>query len=58
MTIREGGAGTKPESGGPRPRRASAPDPMRTLRSCAERWRDPRSSLRDGPGDPSCLDNS
>jgi hypothetical protein len=33
VTIREGVTETTPESGGPRPRTASAPDPMRTLRS-------------------------
>ncbi|MGO9155929.1 hypothetical protein [Mycobacterium sp.] len=33
VTIREGGTETTPESRGPRPRTASAPDPVRTLRS-------------------------
>jgi hypothetical protein len=32
VTIREGGTEATPESGGPRPRTASAPDPVRTLR--------------------------
>ena len=33
VTIREGVTDTTPESGGPRPRTVSAPDPVWTLRS-------------------------
>jgi hypothetical protein len=33
VTIRDGGAEATPTSGPPRPQTASAPDPMRTLRS-------------------------
>jgi hypothetical protein len=31
VTIREGGTAATPQSGGPRPGTASAPDPVRTL---------------------------